>query len=71
MTVANENTAAAPNEVYEVGAEDLPVSCPGPHTPLWNMHPKIYLDVATKGVARCPYCGAEYRLKPGTHVHGH
>ncbi len=71
MTVANQHSADAPREVYEVGAQDLPVSCPGPHTPLWNMHPKVYLDVATTGSAHCPYCGAEYKLKPGTHVHGH
>jgi len=71
MSVASKPSADMSHEVYEVGADDLPVSCPGPQTPLWNMHPKVYLDVATAGSARCPYCGAEYRLKPGTHVHGH
>ena len=39
---------------------------------LWNTHPKVYLDVASTGVAKCPYCGTEYKLKAGEHVgHGH
>jgi uncharacterized Zn-finger protein len=39
---------------------------------LWNTHPKVYLDVASSGVAKCPYCGTEYKLKAGEHVgHGH
>ena len=39
---------------------------------LWNSHPKVYLDVASTGVAKCPYCGTEYKLKAGEHVgHGH
>ena len=57
--------AAAPHEVIEVGAEDLPVFCPGPKAPLWSMHPRVFLDVARA------YCGAEYKLKPGTVLHGH
>ncbi|WP_459617210.1 zinc-finger domain-containing protein [Bordetella sp. 2513F-2] len=69
-------TAAAPatdasRETIEVDAEDLPVYCPGPKAPLWSMHPRVFLDVAHTGSARCPYCGAEYRLKPGTVLHGH
>jgi len=69
-------TAAAPaaapaHETIEVGAEDLPVYCPGPKAPLWSMHPRVFLDVTRTGSASCPYCGAEYRLKPGTVVHGH
>lgn len=35
------------------------------------MHPRVFLDVAHNGSARCAYCGAEYRLKPGTVLHGH
>ncbi|WP_313625415.1 zinc-finger domain-containing protein [Achromobacter sp.] len=70
-------TAAAPaavpraHEVIEVGAEDLPVFCPGPKAPLWSMHPRVFLDVARTGSASCAYCGAEYRLKAGTVLHGH
>lgn len=45
--------------------------CPGPKAPLWSMHPRVFLDVTHTGQASCPYCGAAYRLKPGTVVHGH
>jgi len=39
---------------------------------LWNSHPKVYLDVARTGQAKCPYCGTGYTLKAGEHVgHGH
>ena len=37
---------------------------------LWNSHPKVYLDVARTGEAKCPYCGTVYRLKAGE-VAGH
>jgi len=39
---------------------------------LWSSHPKVYLDVAKTGEAKCPYCGTVYRLKAGETVgHGH
>ena len=39
---------------------------------LWNSHPKVYLDVAREGHAKCPYCGTVYQLKAGETVgHGH
>lgn len=69
MTVA-DSTAAAQTPI-DIGAEDLPLHCPGPRAPLWSMHPRVFLDVAHTGQAKCPYCGAEYRLKPGTVLHGH
>ena len=34
---------------------------------LWNNHPRVYLDVARTGDAKCPYCGTVYRLKAGEH----
>lgn len=34
---------------------------------LWNNHPKVYLDVAATGSAKCPYCGTVYQLKEGEH----
>jgi len=70
MTTAAAATGKA-QEIIEVGAEDLPVFCPGPHAPIWSMHPRVFLDVARTGSATCPYCGAQYRLKPGAVVHGH
>ncbi len=50
------------------------VFCPSPkaHMAIWNSHPKVYLDVATTGEVRCPYCGTVYRLKAGEVLsHGH
>ena len=46
------------------------VFCPNPKAgmKLWNNHPRVYLDVAHTGAAKCPYCGTEYRLKAGEHV---
>jgi uncharacterized Zn-finger protein len=38
---------------------------------LWNSHPKVYLDVARTGEAKCPYCGTEYKLKAGEHAGAH
>ena len=34
--------------------------------PLWSTHPRVFLDFGHDGLAKCPYCGTEYRLKPGT-----
>ena len=39
--------------------------CPNPKMPLWSNHPKVFIDVATEGIGRCPYCGTAYRLKDG------
>jgi len=48
---------------YEVGPEDLPLSCPMPEMYLWNSHPRVYLPIEAAGWAKCPYCGAEYTLR--------
>ena len=49
------------------------VFCPSPlaDMKLWNNHPKVFLDVARTGQAKCPYCSTEYRLKVGEHVAAH
>ena len=47
---------------YDVGPEDLPLSCPMPQMYLWNSHPRVYLAIEATGEAKCPYCGAEYYL---------
>ena len=49
------------------------VYCPSPlaYMKLWNSHPKVFLDVARTGQAKCPYCSTEYRLKVGEHVAAH
>jgi len=73
MTAAatTNQTQAANRAITEIGAQDLPLTCPGPHAPLWSMHPRVFLDFDQTGIARCAYCGAEYRLTPGTTVCGH
>jgi uncharacterized Zn-finger protein len=37
---------------------------------IWDGHPKVYLDVALHGEAKCPYCGTVYKLKDGEHFAG-
>jgi uncharacterized Zn-finger protein len=60
----------------ELKANDLNpqggVFCPSPKAgmQLWNGHPRVFLDVARTGEARCPYCGTVYRLAAGERVHG-
>jgi uncharacterized Zn-finger protein len=49
----------------ELDAKDLPAYCPNPAMPLWSSHPRVFLDFGPDGVAKCPYCGTVYRLKPG------
>ena len=34
---------------------------------IYSSHPKVYLDVARTGSAKCPYCGTVYALKAGEH----
>ncbi|MFO1455340.1 MAG: zinc-finger domain-containing protein [Steroidobacteraceae bacterium] len=48
---------------YEVSREDLPLSCPMPQMHLWNSHPRVFLPIEKTGLAKCPYCGAEYELR--------
>lgn len=73
MTPSSSSSA-----VVELRAADLNaqggVYCPNPKAQmqLWNTHPKVYLNVAATGEAKCPYCGTVYRLKAGeTVAHGH
>ena len=48
------------------------VYCPSTkaHMPVYSNHPKVYLDVARTGSAKCPYCGTVYALKVGEHFGG-
>ena len=61
----------------ELTAKDLNreggVHCPSPlaKMELWNTHPKVFLNIAETGHAKCPYCGTEYQLKAGEHVAAH
>ena len=50
------------------------IHCPSKQAGMqtWDTHPKVYLDVAQNGAAKCPYCGTQYVLAAGEHVgHGH
>ena len=67
---------AKANAAVELTSADLgatgAVFCPNPKMPLWSNHPKVFIDVATTGEGRCPYCGTVYRLKAGETLHaGH
>src|SRR2546430_17725982 len=44
---------------YEIGPEDLPLSCPMTQMDLWNSHPREYVAVEERGRAKCPYCRDE------------
>lgn len=71
-TVASSKEAAV-----ELLAKDLNanggVFCPSPLAgmKIWNGHPRVFLDVARTGAAKCPYCGTVYKLKDGEHFGGH
>ncbi len=64
-----------PKAVVELLAADLTgpgvAYCPNPKMTLWSGHPKVFIDVATSGEGKCPYCGTVYRLKAGEKVHAH
>lgn len=61
---SGELESACDREVYEVGWEDLPLSCPAPWMKVWNAHPRVYLPVHRSGREMCEYCGAEFVLRP-------
>jgi len=48
-----------------VTPKDIPVFCPNPGMPLWSSHPRVFLDIADEGEAKCPYCGTIYILRGG------
>ena len=62
--------------VVELVAKDLNANggifCPSPKADmkLWNSHPRVYLDIAQTGAAKCPYCGTVYKLREGEHFGG-
>ena len=63
-----------PVAVVEVGAADLEgpgvVFCPNPKMALWSNHPRVFIEVATMGEGKCPYCGTVYRLAQGARAAG-
>jgi uncharacterized Zn-finger protein len=71
MSDVRNPSAPDPAAVVELDAGDLPAFCPNRRMTVWNAHPRVFLDVVHTGQAKCPYCGTEYRLKPGVTVRGH
>jgi uncharacterized Zn-finger protein len=67
------STTTRKEAVVELVAKDLNANggifCPSPKADmkLWNSHPRVYLDVAQTGAAKCPYCGTVYKLREGEH----
>lgn len=63
---------AGPKSLVEVAVADLlgpgVIFCPNPRMPLWSNHPRVFIDVASSGEGRCPYCGTVYRLQAGEKV---
>jgi uncharacterized Zn-finger protein len=53
--------------VVDLTEANLPAFCPNPSMPVWNHHPRVFLELGPQGEAMCPYCGTRYRLKPGSH----
>ena len=67
-------TATSPPSAVEVTAADLQgagaVFCPNPKMALWSNHPRVFIEVATMGEGKCPYCGTVYRLAQGARAAG-
>jgi uncharacterized Zn-finger protein len=59
---ASANAPANGQQQYSIKRAELPLACPSPAMALWNSHPRVFLQVAKTGFAKCPYCGAEYTL---------
>ena len=36
------------------------ITCPNKNTPVWNLHPKVYIELKNNEVI-CPYCGQKYK----------
>jgi uncharacterized Zn-finger protein len=80
MTDAKENLRTSPETLelanaVEVSSSELQgpgvVFCPNPRMTLWSAHPRVFIDVASTGIGKCPYCGTVYKLKAGEKVHSH
>ena len=71
------STTTRKETVVDLVAKDLNANggifCPSAKADmkLWNNHPRVYLDVAQSGAAKCPYCGTVYKLREGEHFGGH
>ena len=56
--------------VVELRPDELPAYCPNPSMPVWNHHPRVFLELGADGTAMCPYCGTRYRVAAAAAAHG-
>ena len=62
------NTDKLNQRIIKVSKEQLPLCCPQPEDDVWNMHPRVYLELETSSKeqmakAICPYCSTQYILQ--------
>jgi len=62
MSISSAPLSELKSREIEVTAKDLPLHCPMPSMKLWDAHPRVFIDVAETGEAKCPYCGTVYKL---------
>ena len=63
QAMAKRENAACKDNIVEVTAKDLPLSCPRPGQSMWNAHPREYLPIEKSKKEICPYCGTIYIYK--------
>lgn len=69
ITPAMRDTAPVALSAHDLQGHGV-IACPNPRMPLWSNHPRVFIDVATTGQGKCPYCGTEYLLHGGAgHAH--
>lgn len=58
-----DNAINTPKDtVIGISRAQLPLACPTPDMPLWSQHPKVRIALEPGAIAKCPYCGASYRI---------
>lgn len=58
----SEQSQKVTQQVIQITADDLPLSCPMPDMPLWSQHPRVFIPIED-GEGHCPYCGNTFLLK--------
>jgi uncharacterized Zn-finger protein len=56
------SNTANQDKVLHVSPAQLPVHCPTDDMPLWNAHPRVFLEIEEQGQVSCPYCGTLFIL---------
>ena len=60
--MTTQNTTAKKNTI-KVAANSKSVCCPPKGQELWNLHPRVYLDIEKSREVKCPYCGNHFELQ--------